>query len=84
MGVDFHTSLADANTRLGGLVPLQGNIDPAVLVADWSEIEKHVRSVLEAGASAPGHVVNLGHGVPKDTNPEVLTRIVSLIHELSA
>ena len=34
------------------------------------------------GAEAPAHVVNLGHGVPPDTDPEVLTRIVELVHSL--
>ena len=39
--------------------------------------------VLERGRSAPAHVVNLGHGVPPETDPEVLTRIVNLVHEAS-
>jgi len=84
MGVDFHTPLAEANEALHGVVPLQGNIDPGILLAPWPEIERHVRGVLESGAHAPGHVVNLGHGVPKDTPPDVLTRIVELVHEASA
>jgi uroporphyrinogen decarboxylase len=84
LGVDFHTSLVDANKLLGGAVPLQGNINPEILGADWPDIEQHVLSVLKAGADAPGHVVNLGHGVPKETNPDVLTRIVNLVHEASS
>jgi uroporphyrinogen decarboxylase len=42
-----------------------------------------VLDVLERGKSAPAHVVNLGHGVPPDTDPDVLTRIVSLVHDAS-
>jgi uroporphyrinogen decarboxylase len=34
------------------------------------------------GAQAPGHVVNLGHGVPPDTDPDVLTRVAALVHDL--
>jgi uroporphyrinogen decarboxylase len=83
LGVDFHTPLAEANAALGGAVPLQGNIDPGILLLPWAEIEHHVRGVVESGSGSPGHVVNLGHGVPKDTPPEVLTRIVELVHEVS-
>ncbi len=82
IGVDYRLDLAEASRRLGGTVPLQGNIDPALLGAPWPVLEQHVRSVLEAGAAAPGHVVNLGHGVPPETDPDVLTRVVKLIHSV--
>ncbi|MHA7262487.1 uroporphyrinogen decarboxylase [Arthrobacter sp. TMN-37] len=82
IGVDYRLDLGEANRRLDGSVPLQGNIDPALLGAPWPVLEKHVRSVLEAGAAAPGHVVNLGHGVPPETDPDVLTRVVKLIHSV--
>ncbi|MFC5502315.1 uroporphyrinogen decarboxylase [Lysinimonas soli] len=81
VGVDWRLPLDEANRRLGGTVPLQGNIDPALLAAPWPTLEAHVRDVLERGAEAPAHVVNLGHGVPPDTDPDVLTRIVELVHE---
>ncbi|RZU61031.1 uroporphyrinogen decarboxylase [Zhihengliuella halotolerans] len=82
VGVDYRLPLDEANRRLGGGVPLQGNIDPALLTAPWEVLEAHVRAVVEAGSAAPGHVVNLGHGVPPTTDPEVLTRVVSLIHSI--
>ncbi|MHA7278967.1 uroporphyrinogen decarboxylase [Arthrobacter sp. MDT2-2] len=82
IGVDYRLPLDEASRRLGGRVPLQGNIDPALLTAPWPVLEQHVRDVLAAGASAPGHVVNLGHGVPPDTDPAVLTRVVELIHSV--
>jgi uroporphyrinogen decarboxylase len=82
VGVDWRLPLDDANRRLGGTVPLQGNIDPALLAAPWPILEAHVRDVVERGAAAPAHVVNLGHGVPPETDPDVLTRIVDLVHEL--
>jgi uroporphyrinogen decarboxylase len=46
-------------------------------------LEAHVRGVIAAGAAAPGHVLNLGHGVPPETDPAVLTRVVELIHSIS-
>lgn len=80
MGVDWRIPLDEAERRLGGGVPLQGNLDPALLSAPPHVLEAHVRDVMDRGMSAPGHVVNLGHGVPPDTNPDVLTRIVELVH----
>jgi uroporphyrinogen decarboxylase len=82
MGVDWRIPLDEAERRLGGGVPLQGNIDPALLAAPWSVLEAHVRDVVDRGRAAPSHVVNLGHGVPPDTDPDVLTRIVELVHDL--
>jgi uroporphyrinogen decarboxylase len=82
MGVDWRIPLDEANRRLGGGVPLQGNIDPALLSAPWKVLEAHVRDVVDRGRDAPSHVVNLGHGVPPDTDPTVLTRIVDLVHSI--
>ncbi|ASN39821.1 MAG: uroporphyrinogen decarboxylase [Paeniglutamicibacter terrestris] len=82
MGVDYRLPLDEANRRLGGNIPLQGNIDPALLTAPWEVLEAHVREVLAAGDTAVSHVANLGHGVPPETNPETLTRLVELIHSI--
>ncbi len=81
MGVDQQTPLDVANKLLGGRTPLQGNIDPDLLAADWDVLASHTRDVLRRGLAAPAHVVNLGHGVPKDADPDVLTRLVELVHE---
>lgn len=80
MGVDSETSLTEASQLLGPNVVLQGNISTHLLGADWEALEAHTKDVLESGRLASGHVVNLGHGVPKDTDPDVLTRLVELIH----
>ena len=82
IGVDWRLTLAEANHRLGGSTPLQGNIDSALLSAPWPVLEAHVRAVVDSGRDAPGHVVNLGHGVPPETDPDTLTRIVELVHSL--
>jgi uroporphyrinogen decarboxylase len=82
VGVDWRVPLDEASRRLGGTVPLQGNIDPAMLTAPWSVLAEHVDDVLRRGLTAPAHVVNLGHGVPPDADPEVLTRIVGHVHGL--
>ena len=79
LGIDYRTPLDEAAARLPG-VPLQGNIDPARLLAGWEALEPHALDVIARGKAAPGHVVNLGHGVPPETDPTILTRLVELIH----
>jgi len=79
VGVDYRTPLDEAAARLPG-VPLQGNIDPALLAAGWGPLEAHALDVIQRGRAAPGHVVNLGHGVPPTTDPDLLTRLVERIH----
>jgi uroporphyrinogen decarboxylase len=66
----------------GGDVPVQGNIDPAALFAGTESLHAHARDVVEQGRTAPGHIVNLGHGVPPNTDPAVLTELVEFIHSL--
>ncbi len=80
VGVDWRLPLDEAVRRLGSGVSVQGNIDPALLRAPWPVLEAHILDVLERGRSARGHVLNLGHGVPPDTDPAVLTRIVEFVH----
>ena len=80
MGIDAETPLDVANGILGGSMPLQGNIDPEKLRGSWEELKMHVTDVIERGSVAPAHVVNLGHGVPPDTDPEILTRLVAFVH----
>jgi uroporphyrinogen decarboxylase len=80
VGVDYRVPLDEASRRLGHHVPLQGNIDPAMLDAPWPVLQEHVVDVLERGESAPSHVLNLGHGVPPETDPAVLTRLVEFVH----
>jgi uroporphyrinogen decarboxylase len=82
IGVASDLTLAQANDRLQGRVPLQGNLDPDLLRAEPDELETAVRSICADGDAAPGHVFNLGHGVPPDTDPDVLTRLVDLVHSI--
>jgi uroporphyrinogen decarboxylase len=83
VGVDWRTPLDVATTRIGPDRAVQGNLDPAVLFAPWEVVEREVRRVLDEGRAAPGHVFNLGHGVLPETEPDVLTRVVALVHEVS-
>ncbi|MFF0173481.1 uroporphyrinogen decarboxylase [Micromonospora profundi] len=84
VGVDWRTPLDVATGRIGPDKAVQGNLDPCVLLAPWPVVEAEVRRILDQGRAAPGHVFNLGHGVLPETDPEVLTRVVALVHELSS
>jgi uroporphyrinogen decarboxylase len=80
VGVDWRMPLDEAIRIVGDDVAVQGNIDPALLQAPWPVLEAHVRDVIERGRGAKGHILNLGHGVPPETDPDQLTRIVQLAH----
>ena len=80
LGVDWRTPLDEASARLGDAVPLQGNLDPALLDAPEDVLESHLDDVIRRGRRAPAHVLNLGHGVPPHADPAILTRIVELAH----
>jgi len=83
VGVDWRIPLDVASKRVGPDRAVQGNLDPAVLLAAEPVVESHVRRILAEGRTAPGHIFNLGHGVPPETDPGVLTRVVELVHEHS-
>lgn len=80
IGVDWRTRLSDARERTGGKVALQGNLDPALILAPWEVLEREVRRVLADNDGHPGHIFNLGHGVLPQADPEQLKRVVELVH----
>ncbi|WP_314650149.1 uroporphyrinogen decarboxylase [uncultured Microbacterium sp.] len=84
VGVDWRQPLDEAAALLGPDVTVQGNIDPALMSAPWPVLEAHVLDVLARGRAARAHIVNLGHGVPPETDPDQLTRIVELVHAQQA
>ena len=80
VGVDWRVPLSQAAQRGGPAVALQGNLDPSVPLAGWPVARQEARVVLEQARGLAGHVFNLGHGVLADTDPEVLARLVELVH----
>jgi uroporphyrinogen decarboxylase len=80
VGVDWRTSLTDARRIVGPTRAVQGNLDPTVLFAPLDVVEERTRAVLADAGPEPGHVFNLGWGVLPDTDPDVLTRVVELVH----
>lgn len=84
VGVDWRVPLSEAARRVGPGKALQGNLDPAILLAPWDVVERRARAVLAEGRAAEGHVFNLGHGVLPATDPEILTRLTRLVQETTA
>jgi uroporphyrinogen decarboxylase len=84
VGVDWRVPLDEAVRRVDPGKALQGNLDPAILLAPWEVVERRAIGVLNAGRTAEGHVFNLGHGVLPETDPGVLARLADLVHTASA
>jgi uroporphyrinogen decarboxylase len=83
VGVDWRVPIDEARRRLDAERPgvaVQGNLDPALCVAGWEVAREGALDVLARGAGRSGHVFNLGHGVLPETDPEVLERVVDLVH----
>jgi uroporphyrinogen decarboxylase len=81
IGLDWRTRLADARVRLGESTVVQGNLDPALVLAGWPVARSGCDAVLADNAGHPGHIFNLGHGVQPDTDPGVLEQVVAYVHE---
>jgi len=80
IGVDHRQSLDRAWERIGFDRGIQGNLDATRLLAGWDATAEGARDVLRRAANRPGHVFNLGHGVLPDTDPDLLRRLVDLVH----
>lgn len=65
VGLDWSVEMANAREELGE-VPIQGNLDPATLFSPPEVVRERTREVIDTAGSR-GHVLNLGHGVDKDT-----------------
>ena len=80
VGVDWRVPLETGRRRVPAGVATQGNLDPTVCLGPWPLVEQRVRDVLAAVGDRPDHVFNLGHGVLPGTDPDVLARVVELVH----
>jgi uroporphyrinogen decarboxylase len=84
VGVDWRIPLDEAARRVEPGKALQGNLDPALLLAPWEIIEDRAKDIIARGRTAEGHIFNLGHGVLPETNPDVLARLTDLVHTQTA
>ncbi|MBU8905472.1 uroporphyrinogen decarboxylase [Desertibacillus haloalkaliphilus] len=80
VGLDWRMTINQARNK-GVMKPVQGNLDPAILLAPWSVIEERTKEILDQGMHHPGYIFNLGHGVFPDVKPETLKRLTAFVHE---
>jgi uroporphyrinogen decarboxylase len=84
VGLDWQLPLDEAWERVGFDRPVQGNLDPAALLAPWRELRFRIDDVLDRAAGRPGHVFNVGHGLVPQTPVENVRRLVAHVHERTA
>lgn len=80
VGVDWRVPLDAARTRVPAGTALQGNLDPAVILAGWNATRAEAADVLARNGPHPGHIFNLGHGVLPESDPDVLARLADFVH----
>ncbi len=80
LGLDWRVPISKATEQTRGQVALQGNLDPAICLSNWSTIETEARQILKEASTAPGFIFNLGHGVLPETDPGLLSDLVQFIH----
>ncbi|MGN7311657.1 uroporphyrinogen decarboxylase [Alkalicoccobacillus gibsonii] len=83
VGLDWRLSVDEAR-ELGVTKTVQGNLDPAILLAPWEVIEEKAKAILDQGLKSNHFVFNLGHGVFPEVDPAVLKRLTAFVHEYSA
>ena len=83
VGVDWRIRLDDAWRMIGPERAIQGNLDPAALLAAPVEIRHRAKEILRQAAGRPGHIFNLGHGVLPQTPVENVIALVDAVHEFS-
>jgi len=83
VSVDWRLPLDLAWQHIGADVAIQGNLDPALVLAGWPALESGTRDVLRRAAGRAGHIFNLGHGILPESDPDVLAALVCLVHEES-
>jgi uroporphyrinogen decarboxylase len=81
VGLDWQLPLDEAWRRVGFERPVQGNLDPASLLAPWRELRRRIDDVLERAGGRPGHVFNVGHGIVPKTPVENVKRLVDHVRE---
>jgi uroporphyrinogen decarboxylase len=80
IGVDWRVELDRAWSRIGHDRGIQGNLDPAALLAPGPALDARVRDILARAGGRPGHIFNLGHGVLPETPVVALQRVVDIVH----
>ncbi len=79
ISVDWRMPLDAAWARIGERA-IQGNLEPAALLAPPAERDRQVRDILQRAGGRPGHIFNLGHGILPETDVAAVRAVVDLVH----
>jgi uroporphyrinogen decarboxylase len=81
LGVDWNVRLAEVAAGLPTNVAVQGNLDPFLLTTTPEAVAAETTRILREMRSRPGHIFNLGHGVPPDAKLENLQSLVDTVKQ---
>jgi uroporphyrinogen decarboxylase len=84
IGLDWRIRLDDGWRTLGFECAVQGNLDPVLLFANWTELKSRAEDILRRAAGRPGHIFNLGHGILPETPVENVKALAKFVQEHSA
>jgi uroporphyrinogen decarboxylase len=82
VGLDWNMDIAESRAMLPNMT-LQGNLDPCVLYASYSEIQKQTKAMVDVFGKYR-YIANLGHGVYPDTDPDKVKCFIETVKEYSA
>ena len=82
-GVDWSITIDEARELIdrGPGFPVQGNLDPVLLLGDEATMRKRVRALIDGVSNKRGYIFNLGHGIIKDTDPEIVSALVDEVRK---
>lgn len=80
IGADWRIWIDDAWARAGSERGIQGNLDPALLLAPWDVVEKKAGEILDRVGGRRGHIFNLGHGILPQTPVDTVKRLADFVH----
>jgi uroporphyrinogen decarboxylase len=83
IGLDWRVPF-DEGWKMLNYRPTQGNLDPVLLFAEWSELKQRAKDILDLAQGRPGHIFNLGHGILPQTPVENVKNLAKFVQEYSA
>ncbi|MFA7272894.1 MAG: uroporphyrinogen decarboxylase [Crocinitomicaceae bacterium] len=78
IGLDWNMDIVEIRKMVGENHTLQGNLDPCALYASHSEVERLTNNMLNS-FSSKRHIVNLGHGVYPDIDPDKVRTFINTV-----
>jgi uroporphyrinogen decarboxylase len=84
LGLDWRVPLDEGWKTVGYTRAVQGNLDPVLLFASWSELKQRAEHILRLADGRPGHIFNLGHGILPHTPVNNVKNLAAFVHEFSS